>query len=109
MHNRTAALAAASVASFLVPFMMSAVAITLPVMQIELGASAVELSWVAGSYILALAAILLPIGRLADILGRRRTFVWGTGAFVVFSLCASLPGPWSASWPCASCREWARP
>ncbi|MDY0225550.1 MAG: MFS transporter [Desulfomicrobium apsheronum] len=90
MRNQTAALAAASVASFLVPFMMSAVAITLPVMQVELGASAVELSWVAGSYILALAAILLPIGRLADILGRRRTFVWGTGAFVVFSLCASL-------------------
>jgi EmrB/QacA subfamily drug resistance transporter len=90
MHIRTAALAAASVASFLVPFMMSAVAITLPVVQAELGASAVELSWVAGSYILALAAILLPVGRLADILGRRRTFVWGTGVFMFFSLCASL-------------------
>ena len=63
MHIRTSALAAASVASFLVPFMMSAVAITLPVMQVELGATAVELSWIAGSYILALAAIpgsLLP-------------------------------------------------
>ena len=95
MHVHTAALAAASVASFLVPFMMSAVAITLPVVQVELGASAVELSWVAGSYILALAAILLPVGRLADILGRRRTFVWGTGAFVAFSLCASLA--WSVA------------
>lgn len=95
MHIRTSALAAASVASFLVPFMMSAVAITLPVMQVELGATAVELSWIAGSYILALAAILLPVGRLADILGRRRTFVWGTAAFVIFSLCASLA--WSVT------------
>lgn len=95
MRIQTAALAAASVASFVVPFMMSAVAITLPVVQVELGASAVELSWVAGSYILALAAILLPVGRLADILGRRRTFVWGTGAFIVFSLCASLA--WSVA------------
>lgn len=95
MRIHTAALAAASVASFLVPFMMSAVGITLPVVQVELGASAVELSWVGGSYILALAAILLPVGRLADILGRRRTFVWGTAAFVVFSLCASLA--WSVT------------
>lgn len=95
MRIHTAALAAASVASFLVPFMMSAVAITLPVVQVELGASAVQLSWVGGSYILALAAILLPVGRLADILGRRRTFVWGTAAFVAFSLCASLA--WSVT------------
>ena len=95
MRTRTAALAAASVASFLVPFMMSAVGITLPVVQTELGATAVELSWVAGSYILALAAILLPIGRLADIKGRRKTFVWGTAVFIAFSLCASLA--WSVS------------
>lgn len=77
-------------ASFLVPFMMSAVSIALPAVQRELSANAVELSWVAGGYILALAAILLPVGRLADIMGRRRTFVWGTGAFMVFSLSASL-------------------
>ena len=95
MQSRTAALVAGSMASFLVPFMMSAVGITLPVVQTELQATAVELSWVAGSYILALAAILLPVGRLADIWGRRRTFVWGTAAFVVFSVCASLA--WSVA------------
>jgi len=32
------------------------------------------------------AAILLLVGRLADIVGRRRTFVWGTGTFMLFSL-----------------------
>lgn len=90
MHVQTATLAATSVASFLVPFMMSAVGITLPAIQAELAATAVQLSWVAASYILALAAILLPVGRLADIVGRRRTFVWGTGAFMLFSLSASL-------------------
>lgn len=95
MNVQTAALAAASVASFLVPFMMSAVAITLPVVQTELGATAVQLSWVAAGYILALAAILLPVGRLADIFGRKRTFIWGTAMFVAFSLCASLA--WSVS------------
>lgn len=90
MQTHSAALAAAAVASFLVPFMMSAVGITLPLIQADLSATAVELSWVAGSYILVLAAILLPVGRLADIYGRRRTFVWGTVLFMAFSLCAAL-------------------
>lgn len=90
MQTQTAALAAAAVASFLVPFMMSSVGIALPLIQAELSATAVELSWVAGSYILVLAAILLPVGRLADIYGRRRTFVWGTAVFMLFSLSAAL-------------------
>ena len=90
MQTHLAVLAAAAVASFLVPFMMSAVAIILPAIQFELGASAVELSWVVGSYILTLAIILLPVGRIADIYGRRRIFMWGTAIFVLFSLCVSL-------------------
>lgn len=90
MKPHTAALAAGSVANFLVPFMMSSVAIAMPVIQVEFAATAVELSWIVGSYILTLAAILLPVGRLADIVGHKRTFVWGTGAFVCSSLCASL-------------------
>lgn len=90
MKAHSAALAAGSVASFLVPFMMSAVAIAMPVIQTEFSATAVELSWIVGSYILALAAILLPVGRLSDIVGRKRTFIWGNALFVVFSLCAAL-------------------
>lgn len=90
MQTHLAALAAAAVASFLVPFMMSAVGIILPGIQHDLGATAVELSWVVGSYILTLAAILLPVGRLSDIFGRRRTFMWGTAAFIFFSVCSSL-------------------
>ena len=74
-----------SAASFLVPFMMSAVAIAMPVIQTEFSATAVELSWIVGSYILTLAAILLPVGRLSDIIGHKRTFVWGTGAFIYLS------------------------
>jgi EmrB/QacA subfamily drug resistance transporter len=90
MQNRSVALAATAVASFLVPFMMSAVGITLPAIQTALSATAVELSWVAGGYMLALSVILLPIGRLADIWGRRRTFVWGTAWFTISTLLVSL-------------------
>jgi EmrB/QacA subfamily drug resistance transporter len=90
MLNRSVALTAAATASFLVPFMMSAVAITLPEIQGALSATAVELSWVEGGYMLSLAVILLPLGRLADILGRRRTFVWGTAWFTLATLLVSL-------------------
>lgn len=90
MSTRSIALAAAAVASFLVPFMMSAVGIALPTIQTALGATAVELSWVEGGYVLSLSVILLPIGRVADIVGRRRTFVWGTAWFTVATLLVSL-------------------
>lgn len=93
MSPRTNALAAAAVASFLVPFMMSAVGITLPTIQTALSATAVELSWVVGGYVLSLSVILLPIGRIADIVGRRRTFVWGTAWFTLATLLVS--GAWS--------------
>ncbi len=89
MSTRTIALAASAVASFLVPFMMSAVGIALPTIQTALGASAVELSWVVGGYVLSLSVILLPIGRIADIVGRRRTFVWGTAWFTLATLLVS--------------------
>ena len=45
MKTHSAALAAGSAASFLVPFMMSAVAIAMPVIQTEFSATAVELSY----------------------------------------------------------------
>lgn len=90
MSNRSTALAASAMASFLVPFMMSAVGISLPTIQTALGATAVELSWVVGGYVLSLSVILLPIGRVADIVGRRWTFVWGTAWFTASTLLVSL-------------------
>lgn len=89
MPNRSRALAAVAVATFLVPFMMSTVGIALPTIQNEFGATAVELSWVVGGYVMALSIISLPIGRIADIIGRRRTFVWGTAWFTLSTLLVS--------------------
>jgi len=90
MSTRSTALAASAVASFLVPFMMSAVGIALPTIQTALSATAVELSWVVGGYVLSLSVILLPIGRIADIVGRRRVFVWGTAWFTLSTMLVSL-------------------
>ncbi len=79
----------AGMASFLAPFMGASINIALPSIGREFGASAVTLGWVATSYLLAAAVCLVPFGRLADIYGRKRNFLWGTFVYTVFSfLCA---------------------
>ncbi len=77
------ALTVATVTSFLGPFMLSAVNVALPVIQNDLAANAVELSWIATAYLLATAVCLVPIGRIADIHGRKRIFVLG---LIIFTL-----------------------
>ena len=74
-------LTVATVTSFLGPFMLSAVNVALPVIQKDLATNAVELSWIATSYLLATAVCLVPIGRIADIHGRRRFFILGLIVF----------------------------
>jgi EmrB/QacA subfamily drug resistance transporter len=59
------------------------------------GTSLGAISWVLNAYSVVFAALLIPAGRLADILGRRRVFLLGLVVFMVGSgLCAaavSLP------------------
>jgi EmrB/QacA subfamily drug resistance transporter len=52
--------------------------------------SLVSLSWVLNAYNIVFAAALVPAGRLADRLGRRRVFLTGLMIFLVASLACSL-------------------
>ena len=46
-------------------------------------------------YAIVFAALLVPAGRLADLLGRKRLFLAGLGVFLVASaLCGAATGPW---------------
>jgi len=67
----------ATLSSFLTPFTLSSINIALPSIENELKLSALELSWVASAYLLASAVFLVPIGRLADIKGRKKIFAIG--------------------------------
>ena len=79
----------ATLSSFMVPFMGSAINLALPSIGREFQIDAVLLSWVATSYILAAAISLVPFGRLADIHGRKKIFTLGIAAFTLASfLCA---------------------
>jgi EmrB/QacA subfamily drug resistance transporter len=56
------------------------------------GSSAASLSWVLNVYAIVFAACLVPAGRLADLLGRRRTFQLGLVVFALASAaCAAAP------------------
>jgi len=74
-----------TLSSFLTPFMGSAINVALPAIAKELSMNALSLSWVATSFILAAAITLIPLGRLADIHGRRIVFLYGAVIFTVAS------------------------
>ncbi|GAB1331323.1 MFS transporter [Streptomyces sennicomposti] len=65
------------------------VAVALPSMQRDLGASAASVQWVVSGYALAFALVLVPAGRLGDAVGRRRIFL---GALAGFVLCSAAAG-----------------
>ncbi|MGW7274170.1 MFS transporter [Streptomyces sp. NPDC054864] len=73
---------------FLVSLDMSVVNIALPDIGDDLGFGAESLLWVVNAYALAFGGLLMLGGRLADVVGRRRTL---TAGFAVFGL-ASLVG-----------------
>lgn len=60
------------------------------------GPTAADLSWVLNAYAVTFAALLVPLGRLADRYGRKQMFVGGLALFVVASVaCAVSPGVWT--------------
>jgi EmrB/QacA subfamily drug resistance transporter len=60
-------------------------------MQADLGqADVTDLAWVITGYSVLFAALLAPGGRLADVLGRRKVFVFGAVLFTVASLASAL-------------------
>jgi EmrB/QacA subfamily drug resistance transporter len=77
-------------ASFMNLIDVTIVNVALPSMQENLGASSSQLEWIVAGYILAFALGLLPFGRLGDIIGRKRLFLAGVGAFTLASAACGL-------------------
>src|SRR5207253_399126 len=51
-----------------------------------------QLSWVLNGYAIVFAALLVPAGRLVDLYGRRRGFIFGLSLFTLASAaCAAAP------------------
>jgi len=92
-RNRSFILVITTLSSFITPFMSSAINIALPSIGKEFSLNAVILGWIPTSFLLATAALLLPMGRLADIYGRTKLFKAGV---VIYSISSLLCGTaWS--------------
>src|ERR1700750_2388634 len=84
-------LAVCSLATFLAFLDVTIVNIAFPALSREFGsASLADLSWVFGAYNVVFAALLIPAGRAADLVGRRRIFLLGLGLFAVASAACAL-------------------
>jgi len=73
--------------SFINPFMGAAVNIALPGMAAEFRMNTVVMGWVSMSFLLASVAVLLPIGKIADMAGRKKIFIFGN---IIVTLASGL-------------------
>jgi EmrB/QacA subfamily drug resistance transporter len=67
----------------------SIVTLTYRPLRVEFHSSLAGVQWVSLSYLLALTALLIPVGRLSDIHGRKLTYLYG---FVVFTAASAVCG-----------------
>src|SRR5919205_556917 len=81
------------VGAFLGQLDASIAALVLPTLEEVFGAPVASVEWVAIAYLLTLAALVVPLGRLADLLGRKTLYTWGFVVFIVGSAaCGLAPG-----------------
>ena len=78
--------------AFLVMLDAAVVALALPTIQRDLDASAATLQWVMNSYLLVTCVLVITVGRLGDMFGRRLMFVSALAVFAGGSLLAALAG-----------------
>ena len=101
-NSRWWTLAAMCFALFMLMLDNTVVNVALPSIQRDLHASLAALEWTVNAYTLTLAVLLVTGGRLGDIFGRRRMFLFGV---IVFGSPASrsasprATAPWSPSGP----------
>jgi len=88
-NRRWWTLGAMCFALFMVMLDNTVVNVALPAIQADLDTSIAGLEWTVNAYTLSFAVLLVTGGRLGDIFGRRRVFLFGV---VVFALASGLIG-----------------
>ncbi|MDL2408005.1 MFS transporter [Rhizobium calliandrae] len=86
-------------ANFLDAMDVSTIGVALPAIQTELGIQATSLQWAVSAYVLGYGGFLLLGGRVADLFGHRRVFLWSLGIFAA----ASIAGGFVDSAPTLIC------
>src|SRR4051794_4516500 len=92
--RRWKALAVLALIQFMLILDITVVNVALPRIQHDLDFSKAGLAWVVNGYVLMAGGFLLLGGRLADMTGRRRVFLWGIALFAVASAtCGAAVNP----------------
>ncbi|CAM3194434.1 DHA2 family efflux MFS transporter permease subunit [Lactococcus hircilactis] len=90
MANRTKALLAIGIFTFMSTLDGSIVNIALPTMSRELHTSTAQITWVVTIYLIVISAIILIFGRLSDLIGKAKVTKIGWGIFILGSFLAGL-------------------
>ena len=79
--------------SMLMPSLDTSIAnVGLPTLAAAFGASFHQVQWIVLAYLIAVTALIVGVGRLGDLLGRRRLLLAGIALFTVASLaCGAAP------------------
>lgn len=92
--TRTAGVLASLALCMLLPSLATSIAnVALPTLSAVLGASFQQVQWVVLAYLLATTTLIVGIGRLGDLFGRRRLLLMGIALFTLASaLCGVAAG-----------------
>jgi EmrB/QacA subfamily drug resistance transporter len=77
---------------FLLMLDSTVVALALPSIREDVGASAEGLQWMMNGYLLAITVCVVTAGRLGDMFGRKRVFLVGIAVFTVGSVVSGAAG-----------------
>lgn len=91
-------------AEFMLQLDGTIVNVALPGAQSDLGLGVTGGSWVLNGFFLAFGGLLLLAGRLGDVLGHRRLFLFGVGLVGAASLLAGLAPNFPFCWPAGCCK-----
>jgi EmrB/QacA subfamily drug resistance transporter len=78
-----------TVLSFFMGFSLSSITIALPVIGPVFKATAIQLTWVMTAQYLTIGILVLPMGRIADMVGIRKIYILG---IILLTLCTGLAG-----------------
>lgn len=88
--KRWAALALLCTAQFIVIMDTSIIGVALPAIKTDLGYSQTGLQWIFNAYVIVFGGFLLLGGRLSDLFGSRKVFMWGFAILTGSSLLAGM-------------------
>ena len=76
--------------SFVGPFLSTSINIAIPVMAGQFGVAPDRMSWVVTIFLMTTAAFLLPLGKVSDVHGRRRTYSLSLIVFAMATAAAAF-------------------